>query len=412
MDTVMDNLPIIAGVGGAGVLGAGIFAFMRRRKKGGSTNSSMTQTSSLMPSDLKPNTVTGAKAGGLVDTGNSSFLTDFDKTGPGAIDTDEVDPVAEAEVYIAYGRDAQAEEILKEAMTRDKGRHEISMKLLEIYHARKSAPAFETVARELKDAVGEADPMWAKAASMGASIDPANALYSGAVSDYEATGTFAAGAAAATAAAAAEADQKPDLDFDLGFDDTATTKMPAAAIDITAPSTDQPAVEPDAALDFDLDLGEGTSDVPTTAVDTPSEPGGLDFDLALDSPGEAAPAASASASVPSSSGFDFDLSSLSLEEPGAAGSVDLSVAEPPAKAASIPPPSLDLSDLSLDLDSPAGAPASSGGADTAAVATKLELAKAYVEIGDNDGAKEILLEVSREGSAEQQDEAKKILAGL
>ena len=78
-----------------------------------------------------------------------SFLTDFDKTGPGTIDTDEVDPVAEAEVYIAYGRDAQAEEILKEAMARDKNRHEIALKLLEIYHARKSATAFETVAKEL-----------------------------------------------------------------------------------------------------------------------------------------------------------------------------------------------------------------------------------------------------------------------
>ena len=47
---------------------------------------------------------------------------------------------------MAYGRDAQAEEILKEAMTHDRGRHEISVKLLEIYFARKSVAAFETVA--------------------------------------------------------------------------------------------------------------------------------------------------------------------------------------------------------------------------------------------------------------------------
>ncbi len=411
MDTVMDNLPIIAGVGGAGVIGVGLFAFMRRRKKAGSPNSSMTQTSSLMPSDLKPNTVTGAKAGGLVDTGNSSFLTDFDKAGPGAIDTDEVDPVAEAEVYIAYGRDAQAEEILKEAMTRDKGRHEISMKLLEIYHARKSASAFEPVARELKESIGEADPMWAKAASMGASIDPANELYKGA-GNFEATGTFAAGGAVAPESSA-DADQKPDLDFDLGFDDSATTKMPAATLDITSPATDQPAPAADGGLDFDLDLGDSTPAAPAASVDTPSESTGLDFDLALDSPGEAAPAAvDTPAAAPAAAGFDFDLSSLSLDEPGAAPSVDLAVSEAPAKPASIPPPSLDLSDLSLDLETPAGAAPSAGSADTAAVATKLELAKAYVEIGDNDGAKEILMEVAREGSPEQQDEANKILAGL
>jgi pilus assembly protein FimV len=166
-------------------------------------------------------------------------------------------------------------------------------------------------------------------------------------------------------------------------------------------------------LDFDLDLGEGTSDVSTTAVDTPTEPGGLDFDLALESPAEPASAAAPSTTaVPPSSGFDFDLSSLSLEEPSAAPSVDLSVAEPVAKTAPMPAPSLDLSDLSLELDSPGTAAAPAEDVDAGGVATKLELAKAYVEIGDADGAKEILLEVTREGSAAQQDEAKKILAGL
>jgi pilus assembly protein FimV len=415
LDIVKDNLLVIAGVGGAGLLAVGGFLFVRRRKAGAVPNSSMMQTSSLMPSDLKLNSQAGAKkkAGGLVDTGNSSFLTDFDKAGPGAIDTDEVDPVAEAEVYIAYGRDEQAEAILKEAKLRDKGRHEISMKLLEIYHARKTAAAsaaFEAVARELKEAIGENDPMWAKAASMGASIDPTNSLYSGAA-QFESTNASAA--VGSMNEATADAEQKPDLDFDLGFGDSATTQEPAATLDITLEATDQSApAEANAALDFELDLGAGTSDVPTTAVDNPSEAGGLDFDLALDSPGEPAPATASSATaVPSSSGFDFDLSSLSLEEPGAAPSIDLSVAEPATKA--VPPaPSLDLSDLSLDLDSPATAAAPAGDADSGGVATKLELAKAYVEIGDTDGAKEILLEVSREGSAAQQDEAKKILAGL
>jgi pilus assembly protein FimV len=63
--------------------------------------------------------------------------------------------------------------------------------------------------------------------------------------------------------------------------------------------------------------------------------------------------------------------------------------------------------VSFDLDQAGDA---SPGA--AAAATKLELAKAYIEIGDAEGAKEILQEVSREGSAAQRDEAKKILAGI
>src|SRR5688572_29513513 len=180
MDEVMDNLPLIAGgVGLLALLGGGAYMFARRRKERAEAapNSSMT---SAFPSDLKPNTTTGKSGGGLVDTGNSSFLTDFDKTGPGTIDTDEVDPVAEAEVYIAYGRDAQAEEILKEALARDKSRPEIALKLLEIYHARKSATAFEQVARELKEQVGEGNPTWQKAAAMGAQIDPTNPPYAAA----------------------------------------------------------------------------------------------------------------------------------------------------------------------------------------------------------------------------------------
>ena len=385
-----DNMVAI-GAGGAALLGAGgLFAFMARRRKkaSGGNSTGMSSVSSVMPSDLKPNSVTGNRGGGLVDTGNSSFLTDFDKTGPGSIDTDEVDPVAEAEVYIAYGRDAQAEEILKEAMSRDKSRHEITVKLLEIYHARKSAPAFETVARELKDAIGGDSPMWSKVAAMGASIDPQNSLYSGSGAAYATTGAFAAGGAAM---AAADADKAPpDVDFDLGFTDSAsTTPAPISAFDVTSPNSDQPAGG--ASFDLDLNTGSGSD---TSANDLG---GGLDFDLALDSP--SAPAASgapAAAEAPSS--FDFDLSSLSLD------GGDTIKSPPPAEKPSGMP---SLSDLSLDLD----VPGDSGGGE-GSVATKLELAKAYIEIGDSEGAKEILTEVSREGSAAQQAEAKKILAGM
>ncbi|MGZ5084545.1 MAG: FimV/HubP family polar landmark protein, partial [Usitatibacter sp.] len=65
--------------------------------------------------------------------------------------------------------------------------------------------------------------------------------------------------------------------------------------------------------------------------------------------------------------------------------------------------SIDLADLSLD------APAESGGE---AVGTKLELAKAYLEIGDKDGAREILKEVAKEGSSAQREEASKLIASL
>ena len=47
-----------------------------------------------------------------------------------------------------------------------------------------------------------------------------------------------------------------------------------------------------------------------------------------------------------------------------------------------------------------------------AVGTKLELAKAYLEIGDKDGAREILQEVAKEGSSAQKEEATKLIASL
>jgi len=89
--TPIVNLPEAAILG----LGIGAFLFVRRRKARAEAGPSSSMTSAF-PSDLKPNTATGKAGGGLVDTGNSSFLTDFDKTGPGTIDTEEVDPLAEA----------------------------------------------------------------------------------------------------------------------------------------------------------------------------------------------------------------------------------------------------------------------------------------------------------------------------
>jgi pilus assembly protein FimV len=375
MAMVMDNLPLIGGgVAVVGVLGLVGFMLVKRRKDKES-GTSLTRASSVLPSDLKPNTTTGKSAGGLIDTGNSSFLTDFDKVAPGAIDTDEVDPVAEAEVYIAYGRDAQAEEILKEAMARDKSRHEIALKLLEIYHSRKSAPAFENLAKEFKETVGESNPLWAKAATMGAQIDPNNPLYAGFGLDISSTGL------ASTSPSEAGAAAHPNLDFDLGFDSQQASR---ASVDMPL---DVKSTSPE--ISFDLDLG---SEQQTPAAQPAAA--GLDFNIGLDE----TPAA-ASATAAAKPAFDFDLSELSSGKPA-------------TPAAHVKTASMNLGDISLDLDSQPAPPSTMEGDAGSAVATKLELAKAYAEIGDKDGAREILQEVLKEGNASQQDEAKTLMASL
>ncbi len=373
MDTLYDNPVIVAGGAAVvGLLGVGGFMFVRRRRQKADAGPSSALTSAF-PSDLKPETGPGKSGGGLVDTGNSSFLTDFDKTGPGTIDTDEVDPVAEAEVYIAYGRDAQAEEILKEAMARDRNRHEIALKLLEIYHARKSATAFETVAKELRAAVGDSSPHWQKAAAMGAQIDPTNPLYGGAAP------------AAAPAFESAPA-PRPDLDFDLD-------SAPSAAADAPAPQAESSS--------FDLDLGGGSAAQPDLPV--AGEAPSIDFDLA--------PPSASAVDVPLAGepkdekpAFDFDLSGLDF--PGSGASAPAAAAASPSEP---DPAQMQTSSLSLtDLDLGDGG----GSGDSDAVNTKLELAKAYLEIGDKDGAREILQEVAKEGSAAQKDEAQKLIASL
>jgi len=123
--------------------------------------------------------VFGGKGGQSVDTGSSSVLhTDFSQSGLSSIDADEgVDPVAEADVYMAYGRDAQAEEILLDALKADASRAAIYIKLLEIYAQRQSPRQFESVATDLYSRVDVNGPDWAKAAEMGRKLDPENPLY-------------------------------------------------------------------------------------------------------------------------------------------------------------------------------------------------------------------------------------------
>lgn len=177
VDALLDNpLPLLGG-GGILALLAAFFLIKRRPKQ---EAASQETTAAPSPSSLGPNSVFRMTGGQSIDTANVSLQTgEFSQTGPGSIDTDEVDPVAEADVYMAYGRDTQAEEILLEALQKDPQRTAIHAKLLEIYANRKSVKQFETLASELYAQTGGVGPDWGKVAELGASLDPANPLYSG-----------------------------------------------------------------------------------------------------------------------------------------------------------------------------------------------------------------------------------------
>jgi pilus assembly protein FimV len=183
------------------------------------------------------------------------------------------------------------------------------------------------------------------------------------------TATFTAMSSSAAPAAPA----RPDLDFDLD----------------TSSSSGSSGSSPAPTFDLDLDTHRATPDLHT------DKPGEVDFDLA---PGGEAPMDMPSQSQKEEKPtFDFDLSGLDF--PASKGN-DSSRAGTSSSGA----PGVDLADLSLD------SPSSGEGGE--AVGTKLELAKAYLEIGDKDGARDILHEVAKEGSAAQKEEAKKLIASL
>ena len=100
--------------------------------------------------------------------------------GLGAIHTEEseIDPIAEADVYLAYRRYEQAEALLKEAINADAGRHELKVKLLEIYYATKDVDSFEAQAESLYAVLaGQDEVMWNQVVEMGRELLPEHPLF-------------------------------------------------------------------------------------------------------------------------------------------------------------------------------------------------------------------------------------------
>jgi pilus assembly protein FimV len=348
--------------------------------------------------------------------------------------TEEVDPLAEAEIYLAYGRDGQAEEILKEALQTSPRRQEIQLKLLEIYSKRKDVGAFDPIARELQMATGGQGELWAQAARLGYQVDPQNPRYASGRTSEDISG------AAMPAATAAPGVLEERLDFNIGLDDAdadtgtktdidltrlgpgggTTTDIDLSALGATgaSPEIDLSTISgvPERTTEVDLDLGGGPG----------AKGSGLDFDFdlnALDSGSGPAPESTqtmtkamsqtvADVGEPGLGTIEFDLSKISLDS-GALGKQEPTLDVDGDGGV----PELDLSGINLDLGGEPGT--ASGVTGTAArddhwydVQTKFDLAKAYQEMGDKEGAREILREVIAEGDGEQQAAAQRVLETL
>ncbi|MHB8494123.1 MAG: FimV/HubP family polar landmark protein [Casimicrobiaceae bacterium] len=433
---LLSNTPNWAlGAGALAVLGgiAGLIA--ARRRKGTKFEDSI-----ISGTDIKTNTVFGSTGGGVVNTGDNSLASDFSREGLGNIDTDEVDPIAEAEVYLAYGRDAQAEEILKDALKKDPQRQEIYLKLLEIHSQHNKPSAFETVASELFAVSHGQGDVWHKAVTLGRQLDPTNPMFQ----DEAPAGAAASTAPAAPTAAAAAAP------FATGGSPLGAATLPLAPRGTASRATplfseDDISLVPQSApsIKSAADILAGAESALARSSSTPvaavaaAEKSKLS---ATEVAGAAANAAFAGTLGSAKSAFETPAGDLServdtsAEPPRFDLDFHLDAADRPAPfapaaearsepllsathapfAAPATPLDLDKLDLSFDPDRPAFEDPTPSVLDGQwhDAATKLDLAKAYQEMGDQEGAREILQEVLHEGDEQQKSEAKSLLAKL
>ena len=377
------------------------------------------------------------------------------------------DPLVQAEIHIAYGRMNQAVELLEESVKADPSRDDIRLKLMEIYAEQGNTKAFASherkmVARgknqaeveQLKDnnptiaaAAVTAAAATATAAALAAEMD-AKYVESLLLDEPEAEPEpepVSLAPEPEPASVEAETDEL-DNDFDLSLDDLEQASpepvierdaSPAAddfALDApTLTPVEEPSFEsllrqqneaaavsaPDDLDDFDLDLaedepgltteddfllslenepldlGETPAAVPETSLE-PEHDLDLpdDFDLSLADEIETDQATQAFASEIDDVNAELERLSQNLET--------LPMAEP------FQTPSFTADDMAGMDDEPEFDFLS--GTDEAA--TKLDLARAYIEMGDSDGARDILDEVVTEGNDGQKTEAREMLGRL
>jgi pilus assembly protein FimV len=312
--------------------------------------------------------------------GDTSFLSDFSQGGMGNIHTDEVDPVAEAEVYLAYGRDETAEEILKEAMVKNPDRQELKLKLLEIYHQRNDVAAFETLAEELYAGLGgRGGKIWEKVEEMGRKLNPENPMFRGGAP---------AKASASAARAAAPA----------GKTTVSSAGMGAGIPHDRQPPATTPKTEP--AGDFDFDMPSSAAGDFTAAMPPSDAKAGAETSLESLDLGTAADNAidfGIGGKDEATAGFD-------IGAPSAAAPASNEIKWEPGTAPAAAP------DVVLEATPPAGEGQDSAQWDE--TATKLDLAKAYIDMGDAEGARSILQEVITEGNEAQKKQAQDLSAQI
>jgi pilus assembly protein FimV len=378
------------------------------------------------------------------------------------------DVLSKAQSHIVAGRLNQAAALLEDGIKQEPQRSDLRLKLMEVYGQQGDRDAFVAQERQLVAngdnfaqveklksrfpamviaAVGgiaaaaiaaELDAQYVKDLLLDESEAPAPAV----PDDFDSAFDLSLDdlESAAPAVVAPEAEAEPD-DFDSAFDlslDDLETASPA----VVAP---EPEAEPVSAAELDefpLDDDLSFESVLQQQTDIKENLDDLsDFDLDMDLGADASPATLAEDDFLLSldDGVkDLDLPvaeapavpEVALDDLELPADFDLSLADemdapdaPDAFAAELDDVNAELDRLSQSLGEPSftAEDAMASAAEepefdflsgTDEVATKLDLAQAYIDMGDADGARDILNEVVTEGDAGQKSEAKEMLSRL
>ena len=383
-------------------------------------------------------------------------------SGDGPASMESGDPLAEADFHMAYGLYDQAADLVQLAMKREPQRRDLKLKLLEIYFVWGNKDRFLDLARELGATRAEAPAgQWDKVLIMGKQIAPGDVLFAGAPSaasgdslDMElqsAPGvldlTIPEGDYARPDMDLSETEIAPvdrsGIDFVLdepvrGKDDSAvlpTIEMPVLAksdkstvkIPVLDKKSDKSTVEIPVlgksdrstsdtqevtvdALGLDLDALRSLESMEsldaTEAIEMRKRSGGDTVETAGIGGGRSLLDESETDLLSSTAltRISDDTSSM-LRDASLEGFVDLSDATGELRA-------LDPTELNVSLGGAVDYELGGEPATMSEVGTKLDLARAYMDMGDPEGARSILDEVLQEGSSAQRQEAERLISSL
>lgn len=323
----------------------------------------------------------------LPDVGDDMLVEldmDDDEEISDASSNESFDPLGEADIYIAYGKHEQAENILLEAIEDNPVRADLKVKLMECYGESDDQDKFEALALEVAEAVDSEE--W---------TDQISGLRAQAWGDedIESTDDDDDFDLPSTEDIFGDADDDElDVDFDSDeqqdFADLQISDTGTDGLDTVDDSTDLEELDDVGGLE-DLDGLDDLNDLGKSDEEDDIDGLGdfeeLDTDDLVESNDE--------------SGEDFSIDIDAIGE----GELSLDAS--------------DSDEISLDMDDDFAFDDEDGdmdfdenlGDDSDEIATKLDLARAYVDMGDSEGAKEILIEVIAEGTDEQKSEAQELI---